>query len=109
MKNLSNSNGAAILRLLKRLMVFYITCAIAILITVLMTPIGIVYWICREETRNGVWQTWFAWRPIKLENINKYVWLKNIERFASWSEHGVYRNGIVVFRLPEKQPEINNI
>lgn len=105
MNNLNNTNGAAILRFLKRLMVFYITCAIAIL----MVPVGIVCWLLREETQNGVWQTWFAWRPVKLKNTNKYVWLKNIERFESWVEYGEYSHRNVLFRLPEKQPEINNI
>ena len=104
MKNLSNTNGAAILRFLKHLMVFYITFAIAIL----MVPVGIVCWLLREETQNGVWQTWFAWRPVKLKNINKYVWLKNIERFESWIEYGEYSHRNVLFRLPENKPKINN-
>ncbi len=104
MKNLNNTNGAIVLGFLKRLMMFYLTFAIA----VVMLPVGIIYWIFREQTQNGVWQSWFAWRPVKLKNINKYVWLKNIERFESWIEYGEYSHRNVLFRLPEKQPEINN-
>ncbi len=104
MKNLNNTNGAIVLGFLKRLMMFYLTFAIA----VVMLPVGIIYWIFREQTQNGVWQSWFAWRPVKLKNINKYVWLKNIERFESWIDYGEYSHRNVLFRLPEKQPEINN-
>ena len=45
----------------------------------------------------------------EIKNINKYVWLKNIERFESWVQYGEYGHRNVLFRLPEKQPEINNI
>jgi hypothetical protein len=38
--------------------------------------------------RQKKWHIWFAWHPIYLDEIEKWIWLEKVERMIDWQFFG---------------------